>query len=584
MGSTKTKAGIMITLGHNSSALYYDGVNKPIGYEEERLNGEKSSSKFPRRAIEQILNEIDTDELMGGKVFISHWFDVYDPKLFPAKYYDYDFMQDFVAKYNLEVGVLSKHFSHHDAHAYSSLAFFEYSLRNTSVNHSIEGDVHFIVADGFGNEKEVVSIYKQDPKSTQDLILVDRYVGYNKSIGLMYQYATAFCNMKENQDEYKFLGYESRIRDILKREESIKLLDDLSDDFSYEYGTMLMKQRTYEKTYEGSLYLDKLDLDHTRDRFYNVFNNVILKMVGSEGQIPLEEGSDYLRVIIGYFIQSCVEKVFSYIIDTYNIENVVLSGGSFYNVKLNNSILKAVPGIVCVIPVAGDQGAAIGMYQREFGYFDFSDLCYGKRRILNPGVQHGRITFHDDKEDFVDHVVSLLERDNIVNIVHGGMEFGPRALCNTSTLALPTKENVIAINEMNDRNTVMPMAPVILQRNVKAIFDNEEQVSRVVGSNEYMIMTHDVSDEAADSVKYRGIMHVYPDKTTYSGRPQIVVGQKSVIAKILNRVSSLCLINTSFNTHGTPILYSVDDCIRDFKKQCEHDKGRRNHLIFLEND
>jgi len=57
--------------------------------------------------------------------------------------------------------------------------------------------------------------------------------------------------------------------------------------------------------------------------------------------------------------------------------------------------------------------------------------------------------------------------------VSGNMEFGPRALCNTSTLSLPYAENVEIINSLNKRNTVMPMAPVCLSKNLIYLFNPE---------------------------------------------------------------------------------------------------------------
>jgi len=36
---------------------------------------------------------------------------------------------------------------------------------------------------------------------------------------------------------------------------------------------------------------------------------------------------------------------------------------------------------------------------------------------------------------FVDRIVELLKKDMIVNVMTGNLEFGPRALCSTTTLA-----------------------------------------------------------------------------------------------------------------------------------------------------
>ena len=52
MNTEKIKSNyLLITLGHNSSALFVDSDDKVIGYEQERLSGIKSDSQFPMDAI-----------------------------------------------------------------------------------------------------------------------------------------------------------------------------------------------------------------------------------------------------------------------------------------------------------------------------------------------------------------------------------------------------------------------------------------------------------------------------------------------------------------------------------------------------
>lgn len=587
MQNINNNAGIMITLGHNSSVLFYDGQRKPIGYEEERLNGIKSSSAFPIKSLERILEQLSQDDLRGATIFISHWFDVYDPSLFPKKYYDKEYIDNMVKLFDMRLVLLSKEFSHHDAHAYSSLAFLKDSLRKEYPKNGIRGNMFYIVADGFGNEEEVLSIYR-DGGNVNELELVDRLYGYDKSLGLLYQYATSFCGMKEMQDEYKFLGYESRIEEILRKPDTIKRLDRAVDVYYKNFCEYIFNSKRSEidrKIYTGSEHLDLKELNATREQVYEMLTTILRVVFKSEQNLPTSE--EYNRIIIGYFIQSCVEKVLSFIVSHYGMQNVCLSGGCFYNVKLNNSILKNINGNVCVVPVAGDQGAAIGMYQKEFANFDFSDLCFGVRELPKVDIdnsERGNIIFCSSEEQFIETTVALLHQDKIVNIMHGNMEFGPRALCNTSTLALPTAENVKYINYLNDRNSVMPMAPVILDRNVYPIFENTHEIDRVIGSNRFMIMTHDIGEEAAKSDTYQGIIHKYPNQDLYSGRPQIVSRLDGVIGKILDVVHSLALINTSFNTHGTPILYNSYDAVRDFRLQRKNDFKDRNYLIILTND
>jgi carbamoyltransferase len=142
------------------------------------------------------------------------------------------------------------------------------------------------------------------------------------------------------------------------------------------------------------------------------------------------------------------------------------------------------------------------------------------------------------------------------------MEFGPRALCNTSTLALPTAENVDIINQLNERNTVMPFAPVILEENLSMFEDSE----RIIGSLQYMIMTLDYKFDP--SPELMGVMHKYPMMHTYSGRPQVIpMSSTKPIRDILIGLKTYtqALINTSLNVHGRPIVYSLADAIDDFE-------------------
>lgn len=558
-------AALLLTLGHNSSAIFTCANEKPIGYEEERLNKQKSSSAFPRLSIEMIENYVG-EKLNGATVFISHWFDAFDEREFSAKYYDHEFMAKLIEEYNLKVVTLSQAFTHHDAHAYSAKAFYN----NFS---TLEIPKHYLVIDGFGNNQEVVSIY-EDVDSTK-IRKIFTLAGYENSLGLMYQYATSYTGMKENQDEYKFLGYESHIEEQFSSSQIAKI-DKHVERFVKAFGFKLAQTRMHFNQHDDLINYDGLKVAKIRN--YAMFDAVISDLKKNDLDTFQK------RVAIGYFIQNCIEKAVGLIIDKFEIKNVCLAGGCFYNVKLNNYILRKIKGSICVTPLAGDQGAAIGMYQHYFGNFNYADLCFGKRELKQQTVSDHRIFFFDTEDSFVDFVSRKVNQGYIVNAVSNEMEFGPRALCNTSTLALATQENVEYINMLNDRNTVMPMAPVMLEENANLLFAKKQDLSRVVGSNHYMIITHDY-DESMVTENVLGAAHPYPFGRGYSGRPQIVVDTKKPIYKILkNMLNPGTVINTSFNTHGSPILYNVDDCINDFIKQRKNDVKDLTYLAILKND
>ena len=152
---------LLLTLGHNSSAIFVpENGGTPIGYEEERLSGIKSDSQFPTDAIHEIARNVGIKNMKGCKIFISHWFDFID-NVMPNKYITQTDL-DNLKEISEDITFVSPEFTHHDAHAYSGLAFFNYHFnkRNTDPKSFVaqkmdnNSKVNIIVADGFGNDGE----------------------------------------------------------------------------------------------------------------------------------------------------------------------------------------------------------------------------------------------------------------------------------------------------------------------------------------------------------------------------------------------------------------------------------------------
>lgn len=582
---------LLLTLGHGSSAIFVDNSGEKqqiIGYEQERLSGIKSDSQFPIDAINEIEHHIGFNAMKGCKIFISHWFNNHmcntsQSFLIPNKYITENDIQK-LQSYNAEsIHVTDLGFTHHDAHAYSAYAFYDYH------NHSKFKDTrhaHCIVADGFGTNEEVLSIYHRVGKSEPKLI--HRIYGYHASLGLMYQYATSFVGMKENQDEYKFLGYEAHIDEICMYSDIEYLRTQI--EVMTEYFIQNIDECTVQtKILERDNIIDFESLRKTKSYWYEVFDE-ILEPLGFSAT------SFEARCAIAYFIQQTIECVIKYLIKKFDMHSVCVVGGCFYNVKLNNVILTSIDGDFCAMPLAGDQGAAIGMYaywadnDKNYKPFDFSTLCWGKRRLYNASkllscIDDVLILSEDSmkKECTISTIAHAIADGRIVNVVKGNMEFGPRALCNTSTLMLPTIKNVAANNKMNNRNEVMPCAPVCTSFNATELFDRDE-LSRVIGSDNYMICTHIYKKPY--STQYGGVMHKNTEKLEYTGRPQIISQlSDEFMYKLLCEVEKICdakcLVNTSFNAHGNPIVFDTMDIIRNYKYQREHADENNKPLLVV---
>lgn len=549
---------LLLTLGHNASAIGIDDDGNIIaGYEEERLNREKSSSKFPKESILEIFKQQKPEKDGYNVIYVSHWFDNYEFKNTTDKHWDKDFISMLEREYNFQVISLNHNFTHHDAHLYSVLEFYKNGTNTEFTNG------HVIVADGFGNKQEVYTLYYIDERGTPKKVF--RNYSLKNSLGLMYQYATSFVGMKENQDEYKFLGYEAHIEKYVSpdalniiEEHAQKIVERFEDTHSLIYNPSSSKDSE----------INVNALTRIKNYWYSIYQNLINDLALNK------DDTLTFRAAIGYFIQTIIQNCNKFIIEEYNIKKLLVAGGIFYNVKLNNFLMNIVDEF-SVIPLAGDQGAAIGLYvKKSLESFPFGDLCYGKRDLSNgKKFDNGKdIRYFDDQKKMEEFITNELKNDNIVEVVTGNMEFGPRALCHTSTIMLPTNENVMFINGLNKRNTIMPMAPIIRKEDAE-YFYNKKDLDKVKLSDEYMIITYKYNDDVPYD-KYSGVMHYYSGPNYYTGRPQFIVDKNSYIYNVLTELSDSidqkALVNTSFNYHGVPIVRTVVDAVDDFMKQKEN--------------
>jgi predicted NodU family carbamoyl transferase len=278
-----------------------------------------------------------------------------------------------------------------------------------------------------------------------------------------------------------------------------------------------------------------------------------------DGNKPIDEYTK--RVMTSYFAQFLVEVIMVGLLGMFAPKNLILVGGVFFNVKLNKILCDIVPGKTCVMPLAGDQGAGLGVYQQYLHGLKWpGHLFWGKRDpFTDPNIPG--IEIYNDPKISYDSVAYELDKKGKVNLVRGAMEFGPRTLCNTSTLAIPTAANAAAINAMNQRTNEMPFALVMTQAQAEDLFVDLDRVHR---SLEYMIITREFKWNKGDSSLIGGA-HYYPIQDVYTCRPQITSEPEMV--KLLEHFGPL--INTSFNFHGQPIVYDLNQIIYNHTKQRE---------------
>lgn len=524
---------LAVTLGHNASALLYDTeTHQTIGYEEERLTRKKNDSSFPINSLKRLYRSSKGRALNSTpSVLVSHWFDNFDPRM-STKYWDSTFFHD---KRVISV-------DHHDAHAWSAIAFYEDHAK-------LVKPCDVIVIDGFGNDQVCYSWYTYDPIYPGHINNMQRVFGYDASVGLLYQWAAEMCGMDGQADVYKFLGYRTHVN-----HEILPQLNAAADEI---IGTYLLRidsvshgfRPNYPRWNSGDLI--------NKDQFTATKESTIAMM---KRLIPDWED----RANTGYVVQRVLEEVILYVIDKWvgqhEGRSLLVAGGCFYNVRLNSRIMDQFPQTFCPMPVAGDQGCAFGLIRSrvESPIGLTHSLCVSQRAPWGTSrtVLSSKEASYKRGQESAKKVAALIDEGYIVNLIDGrSMEFGPRALCHTSTLCKPTLENVEIINHLNNRNTVMPMAPVMTRAWAYRLFG--ERLRKIEGGEKFMITALDYLPGVVEEFGIEGAAHQDLDGS-WSGRPQVVDQvDEPFIHSVLTHGGWPCLINTSFNYHGLPICFGI---------------------------
>lgn len=270
----------------------------------------------------------------------------------------------------------------------------------------------------------------------------------------------------------------------------------------------------------------------------------------------------YTEKLICAWVQKQVEQL--------QVSKLVLAGGVFSNVKLNQRIL-ALPGVenVYVHPNMGDGGLATGA-----AFEVYSRLQGGLRPSLAPvylGTEINRenalAALHDlgvayeEPENMALTVGQLLADGKVVARAEGKMEYGPRALGNRTVMA-PCHDPSINqwLNKKFARTEFMPFAPVILQEHAQEYFPDwrEDHIAA-----RFMTITYDSSELAKKNIP--AAVHV--DGTA---RPQVIrrednPGYYDILKEYYALTGVASVINTSFNMHEEPIVRTAREAILAFQ-------------------
>ena len=417
--------------------------------------------------------------------------------------------------------------THHLCHA--AAAFFTSPFAEAAI----------LTADGYG-ERQSTTIYRGQGTEVEMLAEID----FPHSIGSLYAALTEYLGFRANSGEGKVMGLASYGR---PSEYVGKLLDLV--DFT---------ERGFE------LDLSYFEYFHERPHRYS---KKLVELLGPPRE-P-ESAVDKRHEDIAFALQAVTEEAMLHLAGMARkltgANNLCVAGGVALNCVANGRMQYETEfENFFFYPAAGDTGTSVG------AALVVEHLLHGGARSMEVASEYlglgfspeqvkavldrGQLRYHTLQDPEL--VAARMVADGlIIAWFQGRAEFGPRALGNRSILADPRRPDMkdVLNAKVKFREVFRPYAPSVL----------EESCGKYFGSpvpSPYMLRAYPTLPEFVD--KLPAITHV--DGTA---RVQTVSEQQNPryyrLIKEFGRLTGIdCVLNTSFNIRGEPIINTVDEAIK----------------------
>ena len=462
-------------------------------------------------------------------------------------------------KLGFEPGVPVYFPEHHESHAAS--AFFPSPFDQAAI----------LTLDGVGEWATSVI-----GRGHQNQVEILKEIRFPHSLGLLYSAFTYFTGFRVNSGEYKLMGlapygeptYVNRILDNLL---------DLKPDGSFRLNLK----------YFG--YLDGLTM--TNVKFSELFDGPPRK---SEAEITQREMN--LARSIQVVTEDIVLRMARTARQLTESDNLCLAGGVALNCVANGRLLQErIFKNIWIQPAAGDAGGALGAALMVWyaiqnhprvadGVHDHMHGAY-----LGPAFDEQEIgeflqtrgypaEKFSDVGKWADQIADRIANEQVIGLVHGRMEFGPRALGNRSIIgdARSTKMQSIMNLKIKYRESFRPFAPSCLEERVSEYFNLDQP-------SPYMLLVAPVRKERCRGMaeaktlaireRINQVRSDIPAIThiDYSARVQTVSsavnpGYYRIIQAFEKKTGYGIIINTSFNVRGEPIVCTPEDAYRCFMR------------------
>ena len=281
---------------------------------------------------------------------------------------------------------------------------------------------------------------------------------------------------------------------------------------------------------------------------------------------PVTDWHKDLAFAVQQRLEDVVFSMTRYWTQKTGVRRLCIAGGVGLNVKMNGNLFESrIVDDVFAYPLCSDLGQSIGaalayrhqhagMTSRRIAHLYLGPAFSDEEieRVLKDCRVPYRKSEHISRD-----TAALVAQGKVVGWFQGRMEAGPRALGARSILA--DSRNEAARDRVNTaikyRELWRPFCPSMTREGAERYFDHRTEAP-------FMVMTFRANDRAKAEIP--AVVHV--DGTS---RPQVVDESSNpryhgLIEEFSRLTGVPCILNTSFNIKGEPIVCTPQDAIRTY--------------------
>lgn len=553
------------------SAFYHDSAVALIkdgqviwAAEEERFTRVKHDNSFPSEAIQACLQAINIE--IKDIDFVTY----YEKPLLKFERILENFVLTFPFSFKMFIDKLPEWLNQKikvesiirkELDFKGKIYFIPHHISHASASYYPSGfdKAAILTIDGVG-EYETTQL----ALGLQNNILVKKSMKFPNSLGLLYSTFTSFLGFRVNEDEYKLMGLSAYGKPVFY--DQIMQLIDLKADGSFRldmnYFAYESSSKMWSKKFEKIFGQPKSSKDPFNSQHKNLASSI---------QKVSEE--IYLSIL-------------NHLYQRTTISNLCVGGGVALNALANGKIFDQTPfKKVYILGASGDSGAALGS-----ALYLYHHILKSKKRTelssLSLGTSYPnfeikpklfsnkyRVKEYQDMKQLIIDVAILLKNQKIIGWYQNSMEFGPRALGSRSILASPERKTMKdQVNLVKKRELYRPFAGAILESEIKRYFLTPQTQSV------FPFMNFCFKVQPNKKSQLQAIIH--QDDTC---RIQTVSKEDGIFYDLLkefHKKSGIpCLLNTSFNIKGEPLVETPEQAIADFKNSRMDYLVINNYLI-----